>query len=173
MTFTPPFFSEALTESHDLTHFDCENGDLNDWLRDSALHARGMGTARTFVWVEASSPIVAAYYSVAPHVVARETLSKSVGRGSPDKIPAILLARLAIHHMLKGQGFGSQLLLDSLELIVASARKVGGRLVVVDAIDDNAIGFYRHHGFQSIPGRDNRLVQKLSRVASTLSLPWP
>jgi ribosomal protein S18 acetylase RimI-like enzyme len=173
LTFTPPFVSEALTDNHDLTVFDCQNGELNDWLRDSALHARDMGTARTYVWVQESSQIVAAYYSVAPHLVVRETLSKSVGSGSPDQIPAVILARLAIHHTLKGQRLGSQLLLDALELIVAHAREVGGRLVVVDAIDQNAIDFYRHHGFQSIPGNDKRLVQKLSRVAATLNLPWP
>jgi GNAT superfamily N-acetyltransferase len=173
LTFTPPFVSEALTGDHDLTVIDCQNGELNDWLRNSAMHARDMGTARTYVWVQDGASIVAAYYAVAPHVVARETLPNSVGSGSPDQIPAMILARLAIHHTLKGQRLGSQLLLDALELVVAHARGVGGRLVVVDAIDKNAIDFYRHHGFKPIPGNDKRLVQKLSRIAATFNWPWP
>jgi GNAT superfamily N-acetyltransferase len=173
LTPSPSFVSEALADTHDLAHFDCRKPELNDWLRNSALHARDMGTARTFVWADATTAAVTAYYSLAPHVVARQVLPASVGRGSPDQIPAILLARLALDHSLHGQRLGSQLLLDALELIVVSARNVGGRLVVVDAIDADAVNFYRHHGFEPLPQNPDRLVQKLSRVAATLHLPWP
>ena len=41
----------------------------------------------------------------------------------------------------------------------------GGKIVVVDAIDADAEAFYRHHDFQSLPGRADRLVMKLSTAA--------
>ncbi|MGQ0826011.1 MAG: GNAT family N-acetyltransferase [Actinomycetota bacterium] len=97
----------------------------------------------------------------------------AVGRGSPDQIPALLLARLALDREHHGRGLGAQLLVDALELIVDNARRVGGRLVVVDAIDDGAGKFYERHGFDRLPNREDRLVQKLSRVAATLGMPWP
>jgi GNAT superfamily N-acetyltransferase len=125
------------------------------------------------VWADPRTSVVTAYYAVAPHEVARQDLPPRIGRGSPDRIPAILLARLALHRSLQGQRLGSQLLLDALELIVAHARGVGGRLVVVDAIDAHAAGFYTRHGFAPIPDNPTRLVQKLSRVASTLGMTWP
>jgi hypothetical protein len=39
------------------------------------------------------------------------------------------------------------LLADGLERIILAAEQVGVRAVVVDAIDDEAAGFYRHYGF--------------------------
>ncbi len=173
MTASAPFISEQLDDGHDLSHFDCDRSALNDWLRKSALHSRAMGTARTFVWVDESTASVVAYYAIAPHLVQRDVLPSAVGRGSPDQIPALLLARLALSRDYQGRGLGAQLLLDALELIVANARRVGGRLVVVDAIDDRATAFYEHHGFERLPNREDRLVQKLSRVAATLGMTWP
>ena len=50
---------------------------------------------------------------------------------------------------------------------------VGGKLVVVDAIDSSAAAFYAHHDFLTIPENPLRLVQKLSTVAKALDHPWP
>lgn len=175
MSASTPFISEQLNDGHDLSRFDCGHPGLNGWLRKSALHARSMGTTRTFVWVEesATATATAAYYSVAPHLVERTDMPPAVGRGSPDQIPALLLARLALDREHHGRGLRAQLLVDALELIVGHARRVGGRLVVVDAIDDRARAFYEHHGFDRLSNREDRLVQKLSRVAATLGVPWP
>jgi hypothetical protein len=56
---------------------------------------------------------------------------------------------------------------------VLHARAAGGRLVVVDAVDSEAADFSVRHGFEPIPDRPDRLVQKLSRVAATLAIDWP
>jgi GNAT superfamily N-acetyltransferase len=173
LTASTPFISEQLNDCHDLSRFDCGRPDINDGLRNKALHARAMGTARTFVWVDESVAVVAGYYSVAPHLIERAETPSAVGRGSPDQIPALLLARLALGREYQGRGLGAQLLVDALELIVVNARRVGGRLVVVDAIDNRARAFYEHHGFDGLPNRDDRVVQELSRVAATLGLAWP
>ena len=42
------------------------------------------------------------------------------------------------------------------------------RLVVVDAVDDRAAAFYRHHGFFAVPGNPHRLVQKTSDILASL-----
>lgn len=42
------------------------------------------------------------------------------------------------------------------------------RIVVVDAISAQAAAFYDHHGFTPIPNNPNRLVQKMSDIASAL-----
>lgn len=57
--------------------------------------------------------------------------------------------------------------------IVTAARAAGGKLVVVDAIDETAGGFYRAHDFQATGTDPHRLVMKISTAARALELPWP
>jgi ribosomal protein S18 acetylase RimI-like enzyme len=100
--------------------------------------------------------------------VRRDTLPTKVGRGSPNVIPAILVARLARHVDLADRHIGGQLLVDALSRAVAAVEAAGGRLIVVDAIDDEALSFYRHFGFTptSIP---YRLVMKASDARASLA----
>ena len=101
-------------------------------------------------------------------MVARESLTKRMGRGSPDVIPAILLARLALDGSLQGQGLGAELLWDALSRAVAANRQAAASLVVVDAIDERAASFYEHFGLEPIPGNPTRLVQKMSSIEAAL-----
>ena len=59
------------------------------------------------------------------------------------------------------------MLLDALERIVDAADRAGGRVIVVDAIDDTAHRFYSHHDFRAIR-HSNRLVMKLATAAAIL-----
>ena len=161
------FISEALKEHHALDGFDCGVEPLNRWLRQHSLHAQRMRTARTFVW-HREDDAVCAYFSLAAHLVVRSELPKRVGRGAPDSIPSVLLARLALDESLTGQGLGGELLWDALSRACAAADIAAARLVVVDAVDTAAAAFYRHHGFLSVPGNDHRLVQKVSDIARAL-----
>ena len=79
-----------------------------------------------------------------------------------------LLTRLAVHTDLRGRGYGGQVLVDALTRVARAADTGGGRLVVVDAIDDATAGFYRH--FDSIPVKDDprRLVMKMASIRRLL-----
>jgi hypothetical protein len=57
--------------------------------------------------------------------------------------------------------------------IVDAARRAGGRIIVVDAIDGAAKRFYEHHDFVPVPGDDHRLVLKLDTAAKALAVDWP
>jgi hypothetical protein len=88
--------SEHISADHDLESFDSATMSLDDWLRRAARHAEAANTGRTFVWVESGSQIVVGYFTLAAHLLRRADAAKGIGRGSPDVIPAILLARLAL-----------------------------------------------------------------------------
>jgi GNAT superfamily N-acetyltransferase len=165
------YLAEPLGEHYDLAGFDCGNEELNDWLRRHAGTATGHGT-RTYVVSDERARVVG-YFSIAPHTIDRERLSRSQGRGAPRQIPAVLLAKLALDPELQGHGLRSELLVVALGVIVEAARRVGGKVVVVDAIDAAAARFYEHHEFAPIPGNPYRLVRKLSTIARALDLPWP
>ncbi len=159
--------SASLTEEHDLAHFDCGNAALNDWLRNQALRSQQANTARTYVWTVPGDPVVVAYYSVAPTQILRAELSGGQA-GGYSVVPAYLLARLALDRTLHGQGLGAEVLVDALQVMVTAASVGGGRLIVVDAIDDPAAKFYRHHDFQPVKGNPNRLVMKVSTARKAL-----
>ena len=121
-----------------------------------------------FVVIDEGDTIVG-YFAIAPHVLDRGDAPKKLGRGAPRQIPAILLAKLALSADLHGQGLGAELLVRALGTIIDAARAAGGKVVVVDAIDEGAAAFYRHHDFEPLPDRPERLVMKLSTAARHLA----
>jgi GNAT superfamily N-acetyltransferase len=117
--------------------------------------------------------VVVGYFAIAPHLLARDDASVRLARGAPDRIPAILLAKLALDSSVQGRGLGSELLVVALGVIVAAAKRAGGRIVLVDATSDDAREFYERHDFERLPGHTHRLFMKLSSVANALGVPWP
>lgn len=161
---------EALAD-HDLSGFACGKAELDDWLRRHARTATGQGT-RTFVLVDEDGGVVG-YFALAPHLLVRDGAPARLARGAAHQIPAILLAELAVDSRLHGTGLGVDLLVHALGTILDAARSAGGRVVLVDAVDDDDREFYERHDFQVLPGRPRRLVDKLSTVAKALGTPWP
>ena len=159
--------SQALRKHHDVTQLTSGHQELDGWLRQEALRAHEAGTAHTTVWTLPDDVVVKAFHAVSPTQFARIDLpSRSLSAGY-SHVPGYLIARLALDESLRGQGLGTQLLLDALEQIVAAASSAGGRLIAVDAIDDNAHSFYRHHDFQPIAD-SNRLVMKIATARAAL-----
>lgn len=163
---------EALGAGHVVDAFDCGNTPSNDWLKRHARGATGQGT-RTYVLVDGATGDVVGYFALAPHLVEREVTPVRVGRGAPRQIHAILLAKLALDRRVRGKGLGAEQLVRALERIVEVAKQAGGKLVVVDAVDDRAAAFYEHHDFERLDGDPLRLVLKISSVAKALGMDRP
>jgi GNAT superfamily N-acetyltransferase len=151
------FVCEVLADHHDSSSFDSTQPSLDDWLRRAARDSDGRNLTRTYVW-HGDDRVVVAYYVLMPYFIERETLTKKQARGLPDRIPGYLVARLALDRTLLGQRLGSHLLASALTRAALGAGELGGRYVMVDAIDDAAASFYRHHGFEPIEGRPDRLI---------------
>lgn len=151
------FVCEVLGDEHDSSSFASDRPALDDWLRKSARDSDGRNLTRTYVWHRGDNAVVA-YYTLMPYFIERAALTKKQARGLPDRISGYLIARLALDRSLHGQRLGSQLLASALTRAAVGARDLGGRYVIVDALDDSAASFYRHHGFEPIPGRPDRLV---------------
>lgn len=165
VVYRSELFDQAL---HSVDGFDSSEPSLDAWLKNSAATAQASRTSRTWVWVDghtvAGARAVVAYYSLASHLIAKETLPRRLASG-PSEIPAVLLAKLALDHSLHGRGLGSDLLWDALDRVLRAAEQVGTRLVVVDALHPKAAGFYTAHGFAPTPV-PLRLVQKVSTIAA-------
>ncbi len=67
---------------------------------------------------------------------------------------------------------GGELLTAALEMTLDAIRIGGGRVIVVDAIDDHAHTFYEHFGIRPTSSRPGRLVMKASTAAASLGIDW-
>lgn len=163
------YFSEVLDVGrHDLGAFRCANGTLNTWLQSWAVRAHNQDTGRTWVWHDGDFRVVA-YFTLAAHMLSRAETRD--GQGSvPGDLPATLLAKLALTQDLQGrpEKFGTHLLTDAVMRCVTSSETVASRHLVVDAIDENAEGFYVRHGFMKIP-ESRRLYVRVSDIREVLS----
>lgn len=82
---------------------------------------------------------------------------------------------LALTRSLQGQGLGTDLLLDALSTIVQASETGAGRIIVVNAIDQNAAEFYMRHNLKPVQGSetddgDQRLVIKVATVRKALGI---
>jgi GNAT superfamily N-acetyltransferase len=93
--------------------------------------------------------------------VERRAAARSVRRGAPDPIPAILLGRLAVDRQHAGQGIGSGLLKDAFLRAGQVSRLAGARLLLLDALDEEARSFYLRHGFRPSPLNPLQLMHSL------------
>ncbi len=135
---------------HLVDHFQSGVETLDNWLHRTAEVAAAAGTAAT--WVLCRGETVVGYYAVAMGSVERGAAPSRLGRGQPDPVPVLLLARLALDRSEHGTGLGADLLRDALARAIAGAHHYGARALVVDAIDDHVASFYRHHGFVPLEG---------------------
>ncbi|MGO9902938.1 MAG: GNAT family N-acetyltransferase [Solirubrobacteraceae bacterium] len=159
-----------LRADHELSGFDCGNEELNRWLIDHALASQKADLARTYLALTETA--IAGYFSLTTGSVRRESAPRRYARGMPrHPIPTILIARLAVDRAHQGQRLGGRLLAEALRLAVAASDNAAARLVVVDAIDDQAAAFYRRHGFIDVPENPRRLFRKMTDIRRTLERP--
>lgn len=164
----PEVFETQLLHEHlDLSQFDSGQPALDDWLRNEAVKAQKADVARVHAWTRPGSDEVVAYFALVPTLVSPSTLPRSArGPYSRSDVVGYLIGRLALARSLQHQGLGFDLLVDACGTAAAASQKAGGRVIVVDAIDDSALGFYRHYGFKPID-KSNRLYVLVADFVKT------
>ena len=112
---------------------------------------------------------VVAFYGLAPTAIVPSALPRSIRTGQPpDPVPCLLLAQLAVDQAWNRKGVGTGLVKHALTRCVDAARLIGGRALIVNAVDEEAAAFWHRRGF--IPSRDDPLVLFRSIAAIAASL---
>jgi GNAT superfamily N-acetyltransferase len=158
---------EPLTAAHDVSEFSCGKPTLDHWLKTRALSNQEKGFTAILVVHEAGR--VVGYYGLAPTAVVPNVLPRSIRTGQPpDPVPCLLLGQLATDIGWIGHGIGTGLVKHALERCVAAAALVGGRALMVNAIDAEAAAFWQRRGFA--PSKDDPLVlfRSISDIAASL-----
>ncbi len=162
--------SGGLGEHHQLDQFDCGVESLNGWLISTARRADRQDTARVYVWTAPDSNRVVAYFAINPSQVNRLEDGISRTAAKLDRAPAFMISKLAVDLSIQGQGAGRDLVLDAIGRIVGVAQLGGGRLIVVDAIDEGAAEFYQKLDFIPVDNTPNRLYMKVETARAVLGV---
>lgn len=160
-----------LRDEHRLDGFDCGKPALNTWLIDFARSNQARGFTRVLVVHDEGQ--VVGYYGLAPAAIQPNAAPRSIRTGRPpDPIPCLLIGQLAVDHRHVGKGIGSTLVGDAFRRCVAGAEIIGGRAIIVRAIDAEAERYWQSWGF--IPACDNpslfmRSIEDIKKWLSTAS----
>lgn len=146
-----PFIVEPLNgQRHKRSAFDCGAEPLNHYLQAQAGQDIRRRVAACYVAV-AENGQIAGYYTLAAASVMLNELPAATGKKLPryPTVPVIRMGRLAVDIQYQGSGLGGALLADA----VQRSRDAGiaAFALLVDAKDEQASRFYRHHGFIALP----------------------
>jgi GNAT superfamily N-acetyltransferase len=146
---------ETLTAAHDVPEFTCGKPSLDNWLKSRALSNQQKGFTAVLVVHEANRVI--GYYGLAPTAVVPSNLPRSIRTGQPpDPVPCLLLGQLATDRNWAGHGIGTGLLKHALRRCVTAAALIGGRALMVNAVDGEPADFWKRRRF--VPSKDDPLV---------------
>jgi GNAT superfamily N-acetyltransferase len=147
MTVTA-WHEEPIHKKHDRQTFDCGEEALNEFLRRYARKSHELGGAKTFLAIDdADHKTILGFYSLSPASVAYARTPEIVRRGlARHEVPGFRLARLAVDRRAQGHGLGGQLLLAAGKRCLLASAEVGGVVLVIDAKNDRAAGWYASYG---------------------------
>ena len=143
---------EELNPRHVRSGFDCGSEPLNRYLEHQVNQDIRRRITACFVAVDLQSETLAGYYTLASAGVLLPDLPPEIANKLPryPSVPAVRMGRLAVGRQFAGQGLGGALLADAMTRALRS--EIAAFALIVDAKDESAAAFYRHHGFIALRG---------------------
>lgn len=157
-----------LDEVHDRAGFTCGVESLDRYLKAQAgQDVRRKANAVFVLCSEGDPECVLGYYTLCAMAISQGEVPEAARKHVPryPLVSCTLIGRLAIAKDRQGQRLGSILLADALLRAFESASSVGSSMVVVDALDEPAAGFYAAHGFVRLPD-SLRLVMPMRQAGA-------
>ncbi len=162
---TAPFRLEVLGSGHDRNSFSCGVEVLDQYLARQASQDIRRRVSACYVAVEIRSGKIAGYYTLAAGGVPLTDLPEALSKKLPryPSVPVARIGRLAVDQAFHGKKLGGALLADA--ALRATRSEVAVFALVVDAKDDTAEAFYRHHGFEVFGSQTKQLIVSLKHFA--------
>jgi GNAT superfamily N-acetyltransferase len=159
------FRLEVLSAGHARGGFACGVEALDNYFARQAAQDRRRRASACYVAVAAGTGQVAGYYTLAAGGVPLTDLPEPLTKRLPryPSVPVARVGRLAVDLAFKGQKLGGALLADA--ALRALRSEVAVYALVVDAKDEAAEAFYRHHGFERFGSKARQLIVPLTRFA--------
>ena len=159
----PPFLLAPLNATHDRAAFNSDSEPLNRYLREQVTQDIRRRVAACFVALT-DEPRIAGYYTLASASLLLADLPTNTRKKLPryPTVPTVRMGRLAVDQSFKGQGLGGALLADALDR--AARSEIAAYALLVDAKDEIAAAFYRHHSFIALPDSPFTMFLPLATV---------
>ncbi len=154
---------QPLIPAHRVNDFACGEPSLDEWLKRRALNNQQSGASRTFVVVDEGERVFG-YYALAAGAVAHQLATGAVRRNMPDPIPVLVLGRLAVDRRAQGIQLGAGMLQDAVNRAITVSQNTGVRALLVQALNEQARGFYQHYGFVPSPHNPMTLMLCLNTL---------
>jgi GNAT superfamily N-acetyltransferase len=164
----PAWHEEPIARHHHRKAFDCGDALMNQFLQRYARQNHDNGGAKTFLAIEdADNTTILGFYSLAPGSLAYADTPEMARRGlAPHDVPGFRLARIATQVRLHGKGLGGQLLAAAGRRCLRAAAEVGGVILIIDAKNKGAAGWYAAYGAVPLATAPLTLVMSLATFQS-------
>jgi GNAT superfamily N-acetyltransferase len=160
-----PYRIEALGPQHERKGFTSGVEALDRYFREQVTQDIRRLSTSCYVACDTTSGVVAGYYTIAASSIPLTELPEPVRKRLPryPSVPVARVGRLAVDQAHRGRQLGATLLWDA--LLRARRSELAVFAVAVDAKNDQAEAFYRHHGFVSFGSAPRQLFLSLSGLA--------
>ena len=144
---TQPFRIEVLTSKRHRKGFACGDDALDRYFSERVTQDIRRRITACYVALENKTDCIAAYYTLSAADIPLSDIPKEMIKRLPryPSIPVARLGRLAVDLKYQGHRLGGSLLWDA--LLRSSRSEIAVFGLIVDAKNDPAEAFYRHHGF--------------------------
>lgn len=145
--------TRPLQATDDRESFSSGEHTTDRFFHEYALVNHRVGISRVYVAVRAaSSRTVLGFYTLSMTSVASTDVQDFARLSLPRyPMPAALIGQLAVDETTQGQRVGTFLLKNALRQCLELSEKIAAFGILVDALNQDLVAFYRRFGFEEIP----------------------
>lgn len=166
MDINSRFSIEKLKSSHAKKTFTCGIDSLDDYLQKKATQDERRNISVTYILHDTELNLVAGFYTLSSTTIESKYLPDETIRKLPNYplIPATLIGRLAIDKNYQGKNLGELILMDALHRSYESSKNIASFAVVVEAINKEAVKFYKKYGFINFITHEKLLYMAMKSI---------
>lgn len=159
---------ELLAKSHNRKSFRSGQGQVDAWLKQSALQSQDKHLSSTKVLLDSESRLVG-YYTLATSQIDFSDLPSEIARSLPKRqLPVGVLAWLGVDSEFQGRGIGQRLLATALRDCYEASQTFAFVAVILDCVDAASKTFYQRFDFAELPGYPMRLYLPFKTLAQMM-----
>ena len=146
------FVSEALA-NHQRAAFRSGHDRIDRSFHQTVSQDVKRSYAACYLLIERSTGKIVGFYTLSAQSIPLNDVAHELAKKLPryPSVPVVLIGWMGRDLAFRGTGVGSMLLYDAIQRVVKAP--VGVYAICADAIDENAVAFYRKHQFQPLLSR--------------------